>query len=222
MWADPCSQVPKSSSMLWFSNGKFNNCMWVQSSCVHILGGGLYLISVILAIFWHAIDVSHVVGCLSQTVNVVLRQFRCVLRGCHGGHKTIMRQTERDRIQEPGTFLSLSGNSVRVCVCVCCNYSQGPGVEPSRSIVSLSVAWGGADLPSLLSSVLVTLWLALAPPDTPPHSSAHTQVLVGQLAACCTRNMSGEVFPMHVSVINHSELSVYWCSLDIDATSYIE
>lgn len=36
-------------------------------------------------------------------------------------------------------------------------------MEPSGSTVTLSVAWGGADLPSLHSSGLVTLRLAPAP-----------------------------------------------------------
>lgn len=37
-------------------------------------------------------------------------------------------------------------------------------MEPSGSTVTLSVAWGGADLPSLHFSGLVTLRLAPTPP----------------------------------------------------------
>lgn len=60
--------------------------------------------------------------------------------------------------------------TVHVCLCVCTHartcvvIAARSHVEPSGSTVTLSVAWGGADLPSLHFSGLVTLRLAPTPP----------------------------------------------------------
>lgn len=59
--------------------------------------------------------------------------------------------------------------TVHVCLCVCTHartcvvIAARSHVEPSGSTVTLSVAWGGADLPSLHFSSLVTLRLAPTP-----------------------------------------------------------
>lgn len=57
---------------------------------------------------------------------------------------------------------------VSVCVCVracaCVVIAARSHVEPSGSTVTLSVAWGGADLPSLRLSCLVTPRQAPTPP----------------------------------------------------------
>lgn len=81
-----------------------------------------------------------------------------------------------------GTGVEINGKAsqsrlhktVHVCLCVCMHarthartcvvIAARSHVEPSGSTVTLSVAWGGADLPSLHFSGLVTLRLAPTPP----------------------------------------------------------
>lgn len=59
---------------------------------VHILLAILYIISVILVIFGHAVKSQiSIFGYLSQTACRSSEAVQVCDRGCHGGHKTIMR-----------------------------------------------------------------------------------------------------------------------------------
>lgn len=122
--------------------------------------------------------------CISEAVQVIDKAW-------HSGYKTIMRRTERERRALFSVCLVTVCVHAWICACVClcvcvwCNYSQVLGVEPSRSIVSLSVACGGADLPTLLSSPQAWwLSLALVPLRTSLYRNTRTQVRTGKPAAC--------------------------------------
>ena len=172
--------------------------------CLQTFGHFEYL-SVILAIFWDAIDASQV----SILGNVPQTAWKCSCWAVQVGQRMSRRtwnyneterQKERDRIQEPGTFLSLSGNSVCACMNLCVHVCVCVRVCVCGVITARSPAWSPVEVSSvclwhavvltfplsspLLSSGLVTLWLALAPPGAPPTPQHRSHTGASGTAGC--------------------------------------